>query len=41
MVEIRIYGKLRRYAPDIPIGSDRVIRVFPEPNETLEVLLAQ
>ena len=41
MVEIRIYGKLRRYAPDIPTESDRVIRVSPEPNETLEALLTR
>ena len=41
MVEIRIYGKLRRYAQDIPIDSDNVIRVSPDPGETLETLLAR
>ena len=41
MVEIRIYGKLRRYAQDIPTDSDNVIRVSPEPDETLETLLAR
>jgi hypothetical protein len=36
MVEIRLYGKLRRYAKDNP---DSIIRVPPEADETLEVLL--
>lgn len=36
MVKIRLYGKLRRYAQDIP---DSIIRVTPESNETLEILL--
>ena len=36
MVEIRLYGKLRRYAKDQP---DYIIRVLPEPNETLRILL--
>ena len=35
MVEIRLYGKLRRYAKDSPASS---IRVSPEPNETLDIL---
>ncbi|MEE4266061.1 MAG: hypothetical protein V2I56_25470 [Desulfobacteraceae bacterium] len=41
MVEIRIYGKLRRYVQDISTGHDNVIRISPEPNETLEALLAR
>jgi hypothetical protein len=41
MVEIRIYGKLRRYAKDMPTASDNVIRVDTEPDETLEMLLAK
>ena len=41
MVEIRIYGKLRRYMKDIPTDRDNVIRVSPESNETLEALLAR
>jgi len=41
MVEIRIYGKLRRCMQDIPAGSDNVIRVSPEPNETLAALLTR
>jgi uncharacterized protein YbcC (UPF0753/DUF2309 family) len=41
MVEIRIYGKLRRYAQHIPTASDNVIRIAAEPEETLETLLAK
>ncbi len=41
MVDIRIYGKLRRYAQDIPTDSDNVIRVTTEPDETLDKLLAR
>ena len=36
MVEIRLYGKLRRYADDNP---DSIIRISPESNETLGSLL--
>ena len=36
MVEIRLYGKLRRYAKNNP---ESIIRVAPEPDESLEVLL--
>ena len=36
MVEIRLYGKLRRYANDSP---DSIIRLSSESNETLENLL--
>ena len=36
MVEIRLYGKLRRYAAD---NQDNIIRISPESNETLERLL--
>jgi hypothetical protein len=41
MVEIRIYGKLRRFAQDIPTDSDNVIRLSPEHDETLDGLLAR
>jgi len=41
MIEIRIYGKLRQVARDIPTDSDNVIRVSPKPNETLAALLAR
>ena len=36
MAEIRLYGKLRRYAQDNP---DSIIRVTPDSNETLAILL--
>jgi hypothetical protein len=36
MVEIHLYGKLRRYADDSP---DSIIRISPESNETLGCLL--
>jgi hypothetical protein len=39
MTEIHLYGKLRRYAPDATLTSDNVIRLDPEPGETLEALL--
>jgi hypothetical protein len=41
MAEIRIYGKLRRHAQDIPTDSDNIIRIVTEPDETLETLLAR
>ena len=41
MVEIRIFGKLGRYARHITADSDNVIRVSPEPDDTLETLLAR
>ena len=36
MVEIRLYGKLRRYAKESP---DSIIRLSPEPEEQLGSLL--
>jgi hypothetical protein len=36
MVEIRLYGKLRRYAEGVP---DSIIRVAPKSDETLDLLL--
>ena len=41
MVDIRIYGKLRRYTQDIPTDSDNVIRISPEADETLDKLLVR
>ena len=41
MVEIRLFGKLRRYAPDIQARRGNVIRVSPEPDETVEMLLTR
>jgi len=36
MIEIRLYGKLRRYADDSP---DSIIRISPGSDETLDSLL--
>ena len=41
MVEIHLYGKLRRYARDDPSEGGPVIRVAPESGETLDRLLAR
>jgi hypothetical protein len=41
MIEIHVYGKLRCFAQDIPTDSDHVIRLRPEPAETLDRLLAR
>ena len=41
MIEIHIYGKLRQAAGDILTENDNVIRVSPEPDETLDNLLAR
>lgn len=41
MVEIRVYGKLRQVARNIPADDDNVIRISPEPDETLDRLLAR
>ena len=41
MVEIHLYGKLRRYAKDNPADLDTVIRVSVNSNETLMMLLAR
>ena len=41
MVEIRVFGKLRRFIKDIPTDRDKVIRLPHEPDETLDKLLAR
>ena len=41
MAEIHLYGKLRRFAQDIPSDPGNVIRVSPAADETLEMLLAR
>ena len=41
MIEIRVYGKLRQVTRDIPTDDDNVIRISPEPDETLDNLLAR
>jgi len=39
MVEIHLYGKLRRFAPDNSPSRDSVIVVDPREEETIELLL--
>lgn len=39
MVEIHLYGKLRRYAKNNPSSQDSVIRLEHQPDETIESLL--
>jgi hypothetical protein len=41
MVEIRLYGKLRRHAKGTHSNRDNVIQVSPEFKETLAMLLAR
>ena len=41
MVEIRLYGKLRRYAQDFQTNRDNLIRMSPGSQETLEMLLTR
>jgi hypothetical protein len=39
MVEIHLFGKLRRYAQNTDAGDDYVIKVSPRADETIESLL--
>ena len=41
MVEIRIFGKLRRYISELKSGHDNVLKVMPQQQETLEQLLVR
>ena len=41
MIEIRVFGKLRKFIKDIPTDSDKVIRLPHKPDETMEKLLAR
>ena len=41
MVEIRLYGKLRRHVKGNHANRDNAIRVTPESDESLEALLAR
>ena len=41
MVDIRIFGKLRRFVKEPEAGQDNLMRIAPEPEETLEKLLAR
>lgn len=41
MVEIHLYGKLRRYLKESQPGHGHVLNVAPQPEETLDRLLAR
>lgn len=41
MVEIRLYGKLRRYIQGETRPGDNVLRLDSEPDETLDMILAR
>lgn len=41
MIEIHLYGKLRRYAKDNPSSRGSVIRIESQPDETIESLLTR
>lgn len=40
MVEVHLYGKLRRYNGGIKAGQDSVLMLDPSPGETIATLLA-
>jgi hypothetical protein len=39
MVEVHLYGSLRRYAPDPRPDRESVVRLEPQPRETVETTL--
>ena len=39
MIEIHLYGKLRRFAPDKSAAGNSILQVASQKNETLESLL--
>ena len=41
MVDIRLFGKLRRFVKEPQAGHDNLMRIAPQPEETLEQLLAR
>lgn len=41
MVEIRLFGKLRRFVKEPEAGHGHLMRVEPRPDETLEQLLGR
>ena len=41
MAEIRLYGRLRRYAQGNPFDRDNIIRVSPGSDETLQLLFTR
>ena len=40
-VDIRLYGKLRHFVKKPEAGNDNLMRIIPQPEETLEQLLAR
>ena len=41
MVEIRVFGKLRRFVKELAAGHNHLMKVKPQPQETLEQLLGR
>ncbi len=41
MVDIRLYGKLRHFVKEPEAGHDNLMRIAPQPEETLQQLLAR
>jgi hypothetical protein len=41
MVDICLFGKLRRFVKEPEAGHDNLMRIAPQPEETLEQLLAR
>lgn len=39
MIEIHLYGKLRRHAPDSRASGESVVRLDPQPKETVRTAL--
>ncbi len=39
MLEVHLYGKLRRYAPDARPDRESVVRLAPNPDETVRTAL--
>ncbi|MBW2489343.1 MAG: hypothetical protein JRE72_18140 [Deltaproteobacteria bacterium] len=40
-VDIHLFGKLRRFVKEPEAGHDNLMRIAPQPHETLEQLLAR
>jgi len=40
-MEVRFYGKLRRYAPEPSLSRESLLRLEPQPDETVGTLLAR
>lgn len=41
MVEVHLYGQLRRHAPDSRASGESVVQLTPQPGETVRTALAQ